>query len=140
MSVGIGFAIPVDTINRVVPQLIKYGMVDQATLGISQADRFSEVLSQHAGVKGVAVLGVHHGSAAEAAGLRPTHRLPDGRIRLGDIITEIDGKPVTSSDALYLVYEHHKPGDTVDVTFWRDGKLLHKKIVLDSSMNQTPPA
>ncbi|MGN6628098.1 MAG: S1C family serine protease, partial [Tepidisphaeraceae bacterium] len=140
VSVGIGFAIPVDTINRVVPQLIKYGMVDQATLGISQADRFSEVLSQHAGVKGVAVLGVHHGSAAEAAGLRPTHRLPDGRIRLGDIITEIDGKPVTSSDALYLVYEHHKPGDTVDVTFWRDGKLLHKKIVLDSSMNQTPPA
>ena len=134
VSVGIGFAIPVDTINRVVPQLIKYGMVEQATLGISQADRLSEALCEHVGVKGVAILSVHPGSAAEAAGLRPTRWLPGGRIRVGDIITAIDGKPVTSSDALYLVYEHHKPGEMVDVTYWRDGALHDKKIMFDSTL------
>jgi len=73
-SAGIGFAVPVDTIARVVPQLISHGKIVGPHLGISVDDRVNRVLTREMGVEGVMILGVSPGSAAEAAGLRGAER------------------------------------------------------------------
>jgi S1-C subfamily serine protease len=137
-SAGIGFAVPVDTINRVVPQLIKFGMVERAALGVTMSDDLSRRFGERLNVKGVVIVQTVPGSAAEAAGLRGTTRLGNGQIRVGDIILSIDGKAVTSSDQMYLVLEKYKPGETVTVRYWREGKTTDKKIMLDSSIQRRP--
>lgn len=137
-SAGIGFAVPVDTINRVVPQLIKFGMVERAALGVTMSDELSRRFAQRLNVQGVVIVQTLPGSAAEAAGLRGTTRLGNGQIRVGDIILSIDGRPVTSSDDMYLALEKYKPGDTVVVKYWREGRTLEKKIMLDSSIRKKP--
>ncbi len=137
-SAGIGFAVPVDTINRVVPQLIKFGMVERASVGVTISDDLSRRFAIRLDVQGVVVVGVLPGSAAEAAGMRGTTRLKDGRLRVGDILLTIDDKPIRNSDQLYLAMERYKPGDTVTITYWREGKTVSKKIMLDSSIGKKP--
>jgi S1-C subfamily serine protease len=114
---GIGFAIPVDTVNWVVPDLIAYGSIRRPTIGIELAP--ANVNRQ---LQGVLVLNVVEGSGAEAAGLQPTRRDRRGRVVLGDIIIAIDGQQVRSSDELRLRLEQRRAGDTVTVTVDRDGK------------------
>ena len=135
-SSGIGFAVPIDTINRVVPQLIKFGMVERAALGVTMSDDLSRRFAQRLQVNGVVIVQTIPGSAAEAAGLRGMTRLNNGQIRVGDIVLSIDGKQVSSSDDMYLVLEKYKPGDTVLVRYWREGKTIDKKIMLDSSIQR----
>ncbi|HEY0009392.1 MAG TPA: trypsin-like peptidase domain-containing protein [Tepidisphaeraceae bacterium] len=134
-SAGIGFAVPVDTINRVVPQLIKYGTVERASLGIRQMDLWSARFAERTGVVGVAVLTVEPGSAAEAAGLRGPTRV-NRNIRIGDILLAIDDMPVRNNGEYYLALERRKPGDTVTITFWRDGKTDTRRVMLDSSLKR----
>ncbi len=138
-SSGIGFAVPVDTVNRIVPQLIRYGMVDRAALGVTLSDDLSKRFGARLGVQGAVIVQVLPSSAAEAGGLRGTTRLSDGSLRVGDIILSIDDKPVHNSDQMYLVLERHQPGNTVNVSYWREGETYSKKIMLDSSIQKKQP-
>lgn len=118
-SAGIGFAIPIDTVKRVVPQIIQTGTYRRPSLGISVNQRVNRVILGQLGVSGVLVIEVKPGSPAEAAGLRPTRQAPDGRIHLGDIITQIDGQPISNTDDLFLYLEKKQPGDIVSLTLRR---------------------
>ncbi len=118
-SAGIGFAVPVDIVNRVVPELIQYGRVTRPQLGILA---FPDGLAARVGTKGVVIREVEPGSGAAAAGLRGTRRQDTGDVVLGDVIQGIDGEEITSMDDLLNALEQHKSGDSVSVTFERDGE------------------
>jgi S1-C subfamily serine protease len=128
-SAGIGFAIPVDTVNRIVPELIRHGKVIRPGLGIQIAE---EQIAQRLGVNGVLVVDVISGSAAAKAGIRPTRREGTGRVRLGDVITAIDGKKIESPNELFLALEKYRVGDSVSVTLLRDGKSVQTKVTLEA--------
>jgi S1-C subfamily serine protease len=118
-SVGIGFAIPVDEVNRVVPGLIREGKFVRPTLGIQVAPlEFQGKLGVD---KGVAVVGVLPKSGAAAAGIKPFQRDTGGELIVGDVIVGIGGKPVTTLDEILDVLEGHKPGDTVTLSVKRAG-------------------
>ena len=116
---GIGFAIPVDTVRWVVPELIAKGRIVRPTLGVEMVTAQTVAGLE---VEGALIYRVVRGSGADEAGLRGTRRDRLGRIEFGDIIVEIDGKPVRSSDDLILLLERHRVGDTVEVTALRDGQ------------------
>jgi S1-C subfamily serine protease len=127
---GIGFAIPVDSVNRVVPELIAHGKITRPRLGVEMSDAIGRDVTQRMGVQGVLVMGVQPGSPAANAGLRGTQRLENGRVVPGDIIQQIDGQTVTSADELYKQIQKHKPGDTVRLTVWRQGKTVDVEVHL----------
>lgn len=119
-SAGIGFAIPVNTVMRVVPQLISHGSYTPARLGISTDRQLNRYVTARFGVSGVVVAEVDPRSPAARTGLRGTEPNAD---RVGDIIVRIDGEPVQSLRDLRLVLDRYEPGDEVEVTVWRDGDL-----------------
>jgi S1-C subfamily serine protease len=127
-SAGIGFAIPVDTVNRIVPELIRYGKVTRPGIGVQVAE---DQIAQRLGVKGVLVVDVVAGSAAAKAGIRPTRREASGRVRLGDVIVAIDGVKVESPNDLFLALEKYKIGDSVNISLLRDGKTVQTKVALE---------
>ena len=139
-NAGIGFAVPSATVNRVVPQLIRYGFVDRPTLGLQLSEPISRNVTQRMQVKGELVIGVNANSAAAAAGILPTVRNPDGKIRFGDIITHIDDDAITTSDDIYLALQKHKPGDTVTLKLLRDGQPIDKRVMLDSARQASDAA
>jgi S1-C subfamily serine protease len=128
-SAGIGFAIPVDTVNRIVPELIRSGKVTRPGMGIQIAE---DQIAERLGVTGVLLVDVAQGSAAAKAGLRPTRREASGRVRLGDVITAIDSKKVESSNELFLLLEKYKVGDSINVTLLREGKSVQVKVTLEA--------
>jgi S1-C subfamily serine protease len=128
-SAGIGFAIPVDTVNRIVPELIRSGKVTRPGLGIQIAE---EQIAQRLGVTGILIVDVARGSAAAKAGIQPTRRDAEGRLRLGDIITAVDGKKVESANDLYLLLEKYKIGDAVNVSLLRNGKTVQARVMLEA--------
>ena len=128
-SAGIGFAIPVDTVNLIVPELIRSGRVTRPGFGIQIAE---EQIAARLGVDGVLVVDVAPGSAAARAGIRPTRREASGRVRLGDVITAIDGKKTGSPNELFLTLEKYRVGDSVNVSLLRDGKSVQAKITLEA--------
>jgi S1-C subfamily serine protease len=128
-SAGIGFAIPVDTVNRIVPELIRSGKITRPGMGIQVAD---EQIAQRLGVKGIVVVDVLRGSAADRAGIQPARRDAQGRVRLGDVITAIDGRKVESPNELFLVLEKYKVGDAINVISMRDGRTVQSKVVLEA--------
>ena len=127
---GIGFAIPVDEVNRVVPELIRHGRVVRPAFGITVAP---DQLVRELNVKGVLIMDVLPGSAAEKAGLQPTRRDEFGRIALGDFITAVDRHPITSVKDLHTVLEKYKVGDTVTVTILRDGQQQRVPVTLEAA-------
>jgi S1-C subfamily serine protease len=127
-SAGVGFAIPVDEVNRIVPRLIRDGRITRPALGLQTGSpQFHAALRLP---KGVAVLGVVPGSPAAAAGFQPFRRGGRGEIVPGDLITGIDGKPVATLDELLDVLEAHQPGDTVTVTLLRAGRSTEIRVRL----------
>lgn len=118
-SAGIGFAVPVTAITRVVPQILKSGHAEQIGIGV-QIDP-AHRLEQRAGLRGVVILSVVPGSPAEKAGLRGIEQSLSG-IKLGDTILAIDGERIEDYDGLYNALDKHRPGDRVEVTVLRDGK------------------
>lgn len=128
-SAGIGFAIPVDTVNRIVPQLIAHGRVIRPKLGLILDDRASQDVMSELGVKGVLVIGVQPGSPAANAGIHPT-QMVNGTLVYGDVITHVDGKPVASTGEIHKMMDDHKPGDTVKLTVWRNGKTMDVEVHL----------
>ena len=125
---GIGFAVPVDTINRIVPQLIEYGKVIKPGLGINIApDSF---VSTRLNTSGVLILNVIEGGGAEKAGLKATTQSANGKISLGDIIKKVEGKNVEDSSDLFRILDDKVVGDTVNVAVDRDGKDLNFEVTL----------
>lgn len=130
-SAGIGFAIPVDEVNRVVPQLIKKGKLERPGLGVQVAyDQTARGLGVH---KGALLVNVLPGSPAEKAGLQPTRRTRTGHIRLGDIIVAIDDKPVEKANDLFEILEKYKIGDMATVTVVRDDEETKVQVTLGSA-------
>ena len=128
-SAGIGFAIPVDIVNRVVPELIRFGRVTRPGIGVQLVD---DQIAQELGAPGPIVYEVAPGSAAARAGIRPTRRDSTGRVRLGDVLVSVDGKKVTSANDLFLALEEHKVGDTVTVGLLRNGKQENVRVTLEA--------
>jgi S1-C subfamily serine protease len=124
---GIGFAIPVDEVNRVVPQLIRNGKITRPGMGVHVAP---DQLSRQHGLKGVLVFDVNPGGPAAKAGLQPTRRDDDSVVQLGDVIVAVDGRPVRSVNELLDTLEKHNVGDTVPVTVWRDGREQQVMVTL----------
>jgi protease Do-like 1, chloroplastic len=129
VSAGIGFAIPVDTVNRIVAELIRYGKVTRPGIGVQVAE---EQIADRLGVKGILVVDVVPGSAAAKAGIRPTRREGSGRVLLGDVVTAVDGKKVESPNELFILLENYKVGDVVNISLLRDGKNFQTKVTLEA--------
>jgi len=121
-SAGIGFSIPVDTVRRVVNQIIRHGRVIRPTIGVNVADDRvlkSIEMQLRKELNGVLVVEVLPGSPAERAGLKASALRSDGTIELGDLITEINGEPVVSVEDLLSAIEARSDGETVRVKIWR---------------------
>jgi S1-C subfamily serine protease len=129
-SAGIGFAVPVDTVNRVVPQLIRDGKYIRPALGIEADDGLNERLKRTLRVAGVVILRVSPGSAAQQAGLRGVTVAGDGSIVPGDIITAVEGRPVDSVGKLLARLDDHAVGATVTLTVLREGKPIDIPVTL----------
>ena len=126
-SAGIGFAIPVNTVKEVVPELITHGRLVRPILGIAVAP---DQWAQQIGVEGVPILRVEPNSPAAQAGFEGAKRNNWGQITLGDVIVAIDDYPVANDDQLLSALEHYKPGDKVKVSVVRNGKLLTRSVAL----------
>jgi S1-C subfamily serine protease len=133
---GIGFAVPVDTVNRVVPRLIAYGKYVRPTLGISANDEVSRRLLAPAGRDGVVVLQVVAGSPAARAGLRAAQMTVAGRVVLGDVIVAIDGKKIDDFGDLAGRLDQHVLGDRVTITVERDGKTRDVSVTLGAAEDE----
>jgi S1-C subfamily serine protease len=132
-SVGVGFAVPVDSINRVVPQLIARGRYAPPSLGIDADESVNRAIAREFNIKGVAVLRVQPGSAAEAAGLRGLQIGPDNAVVPGDVIVTIEGKAVETVDDLLAVTDDHRIGDKVTAGVWRNGQTRSVTLTLQES-------
>jgi S1-C subfamily serine protease len=131
-SAGVGFAVPVDTVNRVVPQLIASGKYVRPALGVEVDERLNQLVTEQLRIKGVALLRVMPGSAAEAAGLRGARIRDDGTVTPGDVILEVDGTSVDSVARLLNRLDEHRVGDTVRLTILRDGQKMDVRATLQA--------
>jgi S1-C subfamily serine protease len=125
-SAGIGFAVPVATIARLVPQLIAYGRVKWPGLGITA---LPDHVAAAWGVVGVIVRDVLPGSPAERAGLHGLRGRPGGG-RHFDLIIEVDRRPIRRGLDLVDALDDHDPGDVVPVRFLRDGRTWEANVEL----------
>jgi S1-C subfamily serine protease len=147
-SVGIGFAVPIDTAKREISQLEKGGTVRAAYIGLTSLTIDGSLSALNLPVKsGALVQSVQKGTPAEKAGIRGGNiSTENGQVAIGgDIITSIDGKAVTSSEDLANEIQAHKPGQTVTVGLLRaNGKGGYEKravkVTLASRPNSVPNA
>lgn len=126
VSAGIGFAVPVDTVNRVVPQLIEHGRVIRPMIGVQIAD---DSLARRLGVEGVLVVGVKPGTPAAQIGIQPTRYSMNGLV-LGDAIVAFDGEPVREPDDLFKQLDGHRVGDSVTLTLRRGDRERDVEVTL----------
>ncbi len=126
---GIGFAIPANTVRRVVPELIEYGRVQTPFLGIMQMPQ-PDYYRRLWGIEGVIVLDVVEGAGPQRVGMEGLSRSRTGRLLLGDVIVAIDGAPVRNEDDLASMLERYRGGDTVTVTSERDNRRIDYEIEL----------
>lgn len=130
-SAGIGFAVPVDIVYRIVPELIEHGRIIRPALGITTVD---DSIAKSWGVKGVLVMDVLRQSAAQRAGLRATRRdRLTGDIVLGDIIEQIDADTLADTNDLYNALEKRRIGQRALLTVLRDERRLKLPITLEAS-------
>jgi len=119
-SIGVGFALPVDTIRKIVPQIIQFGKVIRPDIGGIQFVR--DEVAQRAGFIGAVILEVTQGSRAYQQGLRGLTRDAYGRLLVRDVIVAISGTKIKSYDDLFNALDGYKIGDTVTLTVEREGK------------------
>ena len=122
---GIGFAVPVDTVNRIVPELIKHGKMIRPGLGVSLVP---DAMVKRWGIKGLVIGKVWRGGAADRAGLKGARETVNGRVELGDVIVAIAGKSLATVDDLLDVMEDHRVGDQVTVEIVRENR--REKVLL----------
>lgn len=126
-SAGIGFAIPVNTVKDVVPQLIKHGRIIRPVIGIEPAP---DQWARQSGIEGVPILRVFNHSPAQEAGLQGIGRNSWGQLILGDVIVALDKKLTPNNDAFMSTLENHKPGDTIEIQIVRNGKVMTRSLTL----------
>ncbi len=126
-SSGLGFAVPVDIIRKIVPQIISFGKVTRPGIGISF---LRDEYARRAGVEGAVILDVPRDSRAHELGLRGLGRDSLGRLYIRDVITGIDSTKIKSYDDLYNALDNYEVGDTVTLTVERDGKSRRVRITL----------
>jgi S1-C subfamily serine protease len=132
-SAGIGFAVPVDTVARVVPQLIKTGQYNPPVLGIEIDDQINRRLVSALGTEGVFVLGVRPNSGAAQAGLQGPTRDRTGSIVPGDIILSINDQSVPNVAKLLSTLDTFEPGQTVRLKISRGQQTLEKSVRLQAA-------
>jgi putative serine protease PepD len=114
---GVGFAVPVDTVKEIVPQLIEDGEADHAYLGVG----FPRV---------------QQGDGAAVASITPGGPAEDSDLQVGDRITAIDGREIATSQDLASAIDDHKPGDRVELTVQRDGEQRTIEVELGTRPDQ----
>lgn len=124
-SIGLGFAIPVDLAKHVSEHLAEGKQVPHAQIGITVG---SEVKKDRLTTAGAEVREVSSGSAGDKAGLE-----------VGDIITAVDGNPISSSDALVATIRSYQPGDTIKITLTRDDDQKTVDVKLGSDLDKDNP-
>ncbi|MFV0443144.1 MAG: S1C family serine protease [Planctomycetaceae bacterium] len=138
-SAGIGFAIPVDLIKRIVPELIQHGRVIRGELGVTHVTETEN---------GLRIVQMEPGGPAERAGLRgpQTARERRGPFMVervdrsrADVIVAIDGQPVGSAAEFHSVLEGKRPGDKVTLTLLREGNTINVPVVLGGDGAAPPP-
>jgi S1-C subfamily serine protease len=117
----------VNTVNRIVPELIKYGRISRPGLGIQVV---SDAIARRAGITGVIIGDVQRGSAAAKAGLRGLQRNRFGEAYVGDVIIGINDKPVRNFGELGDALEQYQVGDVVTVKILRDGEQRSVRVQL----------
>jgi putative serine protease PepD len=118
-SVGLGFAIPVDLAKPLAAQLIEHGVPNHPTFGLQAYPIESSASSPTGARSGLFVSAVDAGGPAEQAGLR-----------VGDVITHVDGDPATSVDQLTVLTLKKDPGDRIEITYSRAGRSNTTKVTL----------
>jgi 2-alkenal reductase len=127
----VGLAIPVDLVNRIVPQLIAYGRAPQPGIGITPV---RPELVEQAGIEGVLIFGVNKGSPAEAAGLRALNQRSGD---LGDLIIAVNGRPVDGLPTFAAELDRVGIDNLAELTVVRDGKERRVKVkVIDLGLRR----
>ena len=127
-SAGIGFAIPVDEVNRIVPRLIRDGRFLRPAIGVSAGPAgLQQALKLP---RGVVIVDVGRATPAARAGLQPFRRGNRGEVLQGDVITAINGEPVNDFDDMLTALERRQPGETVTLSVWREGRTRNQALVL----------
>jgi len=129
-SAGIGFSVPVDTVNRVVPQIISRGKYIRPAMGITVDGKLNDRLTKRLKVTGVIILSINPGSAADSAGLKGATITPEGNIIANDIIVALENKPIDSVDKLLARIDGFKVGDTIKITVLRKGEEVEVSVTL----------
>ena len=130
-SAGVGFSIPVDTVNRIVPLLIKRGDYVPPQLGIQTVEALNTAMRRK-GIEGVAIVGLVRGGPAQRAGLRSATPSRSGSaFVLGDVIQAINGTKVSKLQDILDELQLHRSGDTVVLTIYRDGQTYELELELD---------
>jgi len=130
-SAGIGFAIPADEVNRIVPRLIRDGRYVRPAMGVTAGPAdLLRVLNLPNAPKGVALVQVAAKGPAARAGLQPFRRAANGDIVAGDVITAVNDEAVADLDGMLAALERHQPGDSVTLTVWRNGQTRKQSVVL----------
>ena len=115
-NIGVGFAIPIEQVRTTADQILRNGEAQYPVIG-------AQVRTGGAGSAGALITEVNRDTPAEAAGLRKD-----------DVVTKVDGKPVTDGIALIVAIRTHQPGDTIEFTVMRDGSEKAFKITLDGEV------
>jgi len=143
-NIGIGFAIPSNTIRRVVSDLLQYGRVLRPWFG-ARGYAVNRTLANYLNLpveKGFLIAQVYSDSSADKAGFRDATEiliLQNMRIHAGgDIITEVDGRSIASEEELRLALELKRPGDTIRVDFYRNGIKMSKSVTLVGPPERNP--
>lgn len=127
-SAGIGFAIPADEVNRIVPRLIKDGRFLRPAVGVTAGPpQLARALNLP---KGVAIVQVQPGSPAARAGLEPFRRGRGNEVVAGDVITAVNDEAVESLDDMLSLLERRAPGDRVTLSVWRAGNSRKVPVTL----------
>jgi S1-C subfamily serine protease len=126
---GIGFAVPADMVNRIIPELIKHGKLIRPGMGVSL---IHDSIARRWGIKGLVIGKVSRGGSADRAGLRGVRETASGRIELGDVIVGVEGNPVETVDDLMDVMEKYKVGDRVKVDVVRNNKRQSVDVTLQA--------
>ncbi|KPU42788.1 serine protease Do-like HtrB [Oxobacter pfennigii] len=123
---GMGFAIPVNEAKPIIDELMQNGYISRAQLGVVVVTITEDIAKEYNQPVGAGIEEVTSGGAAEAAGFKPK-----------DIITEVNGVKIKSNEDLISELEKYKPGNSINVTVWREGKYMTIAVTLGEQRRQT---
>ncbi len=130
-SAGIGFAVPVDTVNEIVPQLIKYGKPIKPVLGI-EVSQSNDYYLRRLRMEGLIVVSVFENTPAEKVGLRGLRSDRNGTY-VGDVIVQIGEYSIKNYRDFFDAMDHFKVGETVQIKYIRDDKAYTAEVTLESN-------